>query len=329
MVCCYPIMKAIVISHPGGPEVLQLQEYPKPQPGPLEVLIAVQAAGLNRSDVLQRKGGYAIPDDAPATIPGIEVAGIIEQCGAEVTQWKQGDKVCALVVGGGYAEYIAVKEGQCLPVPEGFSFADAAGLPETTFTVWSNIFQRGGLQPGENLLVHGGSSGIGITAIQIAKAMGANVFVTVGSTVKGETCLELGATQYVNYKTQDFEQELAKKGIDVILDMVGGEYLTKNINILRPEGRLVYINASAAKPELDIIKIMQKRISITGSMLRSRDYAFKKALAEEVFKNVWPMITSGKYKSVIYKTFPFAEAADAHRLMESSEHIGKIILVMN
>lgn len=320
-------MKAIIITQPGGPEVLQSQEYPKPEPKPLEVLIAIQAAGLNRSDVLQRKGGYSIPEDAPAGIPGIEVSGVIEKCGAEVTQWKVGDKVCALVVGGGYADYVAVKEGQCLPIPEGLSFADAAGLPETILTVWSNVFQRGRLRAGENLLVHGGSSGIGITAIQLAKAMGANVFVTVGSDEKGKACLELGAEKYVNYKTQDFEKEFEAIGMDVILDMVGGQYLTGNINILRPEGRLVYINAAADQPKLDIFKIMQKRISITGSMLRSRDYAFKKALTAEVLQQVWPLIISGQYQSVIYKTFPFSAAADAHRLMESSEHIGKIILV--
>ena len=321
-------MKAVVISQPGGPEVLQWQDYPTPQPGDEEVLIEVKAAGLNRADVSQRKGNYPPPPGAPAAIPGLEVAGIVAACGSGVTQWKLGDPVCALLAGGGYAEYIAVKEGQCLPVPEGWSFAEAASFPETVCTVWSNVFQRGSLQSGESLLVHGGSSGIGITAIQIAKAKGAKVFVTVGSEEKGKACLQLGADRYINYKAQDFEEELSNEGVDVILDMVGGAYLPKNINILRPEGRLVYINSmDKGNAELSIFKVMQKRLTITGSTLRSREYAFKKALIADVYKNVYPLITAGKYKPVIYKTFPFEQAPGAHRLMESSEHIGKIILV--
>jgi NADPH2:quinone reductase len=320
-------MKAVVISQPGGPEVLQWQDYPTPQPEIEEVLIEVKAAGLNRADVSQRKGNYPPPPGASAIL-GLEVSGIVTECGAGVTQWKQGDPVCALLAGGGYAEYVAVKEGQCLPVPEGWSFAQAASLPETVCTVWSNVFQRGRLQSGESLLVHGGSSGIGITAIQLAKAKGAKVFVTVGSEEKGKACLQLGADKYINYKTQDFEKELSEDGIDVILDMVGGAYLPKNINILRPEGRLVYINAmDRGSAELNIFKVMQKRLSITGSTLRSREYAFKKALITDVYKNVYPLIAAGKYKPVIYKTFPFEEVTNAHRLMESSEHIGKIILI--
>jgi len=321
-------MKAIVISQPGGPEVLKFQDRPMPEPGSDEVLIAVKAAGINRADVLQRKGHYPPPAGVPADIPGLEVAGVVVQCGTDVSQWKEGDAVCALLAGGGYAEYVNVKQGQCLPVPAGFSFAEAAGLPETVFTVWSNVFQRGNLQPGENLLVHGGSSGIGITAIQLAKAFGGNVFVTVGTDEKGKACLELGADQFINYKTQDFEEELAAKGMDVILDMIGGQYFEKNIQVLRPEGRLVYISTMKGnRGELNIMQIMQKRISITGSTLRSREYSYKQALAKEILQKVWPVLVSGKYKAVISETFSFPEAPEAHRLMESSRHIGKIILL--
>jgi NADPH2:quinone reductase len=321
-------MKAVVITNPGGPEVLQWQDYPTPKPGMEEVLIAVKAAGLNRADVSQRKGNYPPPAGAPATIPGLEVAGTVVECGENVTQWKPGDQVCALLAGGGYATNVAVKEGQCLPVPEGWSFAEAACLPETVCTVWHNVFQRGRLQPGENFLVHGGSSGIGITAIQIAKAKGAKVFVTVGSEDKGKACLELGADKYINYKTHDFEKLLSGEGVDVILDMVGGTYLPKNINILHPEGRLVYINSmDRSNAELNIFKVMQKRLTITGSTLRSREYPFKKALIGDVYENVYPLIRAGEFKPVIYKTFPFEQASEAHQLMESSEHIGKIILV--
>ena len=321
-------MKAVVITNPGGPEVLQWQDSPTPKPRTEEVLIEVKAAGLNRADVSQRKGNYPPPPGASATIPGLEVAGIVVECGDNVTEWKKGDQVCALLAGGGYAEYVAVPEGQCLPVPEGWSYAEAATIPETVCTVWHNVFRRGRLQQGETLLVHGGSSGIGITAIQIAKATGAKVFVTVGSDEKGKACLQLGADKYINYKTQDFEKELSSDGVDVILDMIGGAYLPKNINLLHPEGRLVYINSmDRSKAELNIGAVMQKRLTITGSTLRSREYGFKKALIAAVYQHVYPLITAGKYKPVIYKTFPFQDAAKAHRLMESSEHIGKIVLV--
>jgi NADPH2:quinone reductase len=321
-------MKAIVITHPGGPEVLKLQDYPDPEIGADEVLIEVKASGLNRSDVFQRKGNYPAPPGVSADIPGLELAGIVVKCGISVTMWKPGDKVCALVAGGGYAEYASVKEGQCLPIPQGFSFAEAASLPETIYTVWSNVFQRGKLIAGENLLVHGGNSGIGITAIQLGKAFGAKVFVTVGSEEKGKACLELGAEAYVNYKTQDFEEVLANKGIDVVLDMIGGEYLKKNLTVLRPEGRLVYINAvDGNKVQLNISQVMMKRLTITGSTLRSRDYQFKKELTADIKKKVWPLMDSGKFKPVIFKTFPLAEAAEAHRLLESGTHTGKIILI--
>jgi NADPH:quinone reductase len=321
-------MKAVIITKPGEAEVLQLADYPDPKPGEDEVLIKVKAAGLNRADVAQRQGNYPPPPGAPVDVPGMEVSGVVTECGSAVTMWKPGDEVCALIAGGGYAEYVAVKEGQCLPVPKGISLFDAAGLPETIFTVWSNVFQRGSLQPGENLLVHGGSSGIGITAIQLAHAFGSRVFVTVGSEEKGKACLELGANKYINYKTQDFEQELKSEGVDVILDMIGGAYFAKNINILKPDGRLVYINFMKGKmAELDLSKLMQKRLMVTGSTLRGREYSYKKTLAEEILQKVWPLLESGEFKPITYKTFSFAEAAEAHTLMESSDHIGKIILV--
>lgn len=321
-------MKAIVITKPGGPEVLKLQDYPTPEISGDEVLIEVKAAGLNRSDVFQREGNYPAPEGASAEIPGLEVAGTIVKCGSDVVDFTVGDRVCALLAGGGYAEYVAVREGQCLPVPVDLSFAEAASLPETVFTVWSNVFQRGNLQLGETLLLHGGNSGIGITGIQIAHALGSKVIVTVGSDEKGQKCLELGADSYINYKTQNFETELQNKGVDVILDMIGGDYLAKNINILKPEGRLVHINAvRGSHVDLDIWKVMTKRLTVTGSTLRSREYEFKKQLAKEIQKNVWPLIESKKFRPVIFKTFPFSEAAEAHRLLEDGSHTGKIILV--
>lgn len=321
-------MKAVVITHFGSAEVLQEREYPRPKIEGDQVLIAVKAAGLNRSDVFQRQGNYAAPAGVPADIPGLEVSGIIAECGPEVKDFQIGDEVCALLAGGGYAEYVAVREGQCLPIPSGLNFAEAASLPETIYTVWSNVFQRGMLKPGERLLVHGGSSGIGITAIQLAHALGSSVVVTVGANEKGENCIELGADLYINYKKQDFELELQEEGVDVILDMVGGAYLSKNINILRPEGRLVHINAiDVSSVGLDIWKVMIKRLTITGSTLRSRDYAFKKHLSAEVKRYVWPLIEAKKFKPVIFQTFAFSEAAAAHRLLEQNKHTGKIVLV--
>lgn len=321
-------MKAIVITEFGGPDVLKLQERTVPEISGDEVLIEVKAAGVNRPDVFQREGGYPAPAGVAAEIPGLEVSGIIVKCGPDAVEFKVGDRVCALLAGGGYAEYAAVREGQCLPVPEGLSFAEAASLPETVFTVWSNVFKRGKLAPGETFLLHGGNSGIGITGIQIAHALGSKVIVTVGSDDKGQKCLELGADSYINYKTQNFETELQNEGVDVILDMIGGNYLSKNINILNPDGRLVHINAvDGNRVDLDIRKVMTKRLTITGSTLRSREYAFKRQVAKEIQMNVWPLIESGKFKPVIYKTFPLAQAAEAHRLLEDGSHTGKIILV--
>ena len=236
-------MKAIIITEPGRPEVLQLKEIPAPVCRENEVLIRIKASGVNRPDVAQRQGKYPAPSDAPPDIPGLEVAGIIEDLGECVSRWKKGDKVCALLAGGGYAEFVNVNEGQCLPVPEGLNFTEAASLPETVFTVWHNVFQRGKLKGGENFLVHGGSSGIGITAIQLAKAFGATVFTTAGSQEKCNKCVELGAEKCINYKNEDFEKQLAEKGMDVILDMIGGDYVAKDIRLLRPEGRMIFINA--------------------------------------------------------------------------------------
>ena len=321
-------MEAIVITKYGAPEVLQLREYPTPEVKGDEVLIAVKAAGLNRSDIFQREGGYPAPSGAPSDILGLEVAGVIVQCGPDVADFRTGDQVCALLAGGGYAEYVSVREGQCLPIPANLTFAEAASLPETVYTVWSNVFQRTALQPGESLLIHGGNSGIGITGIQLAHALGSRVTVTVGTEEKGQKCLELGADAYINYKTQDFEKELQEEGVDVILDIIGGNYLQKNVNILNPEGRLVHINAvDGSKTNLDISKVMMKRLTITGSTLRSRAYDFKKQLTAEVKKHVWPLIESGQFKPVVFQTFPFSEAAEAHRLLEKSTHTGKIILV--
>ncbi len=321
-------MKAIVITKPGGPEVLQLKDYATPVPGVEEVLIQVKASGLNRADVFQRKGNYPAPAGVPADIPGMEVAGIVTACGPNVAMWKAGDKVCALLAGGGYAELVTVKEGQCLRVPKGFSFAEAASLPETVFTVWDNVFERGALQPDETLLIHGGNSGIGITGIQMARALLSKVIVTVGTDEKEKTCLELGANQAINYKKQDFEKVLQQEGVDVILDMVGGDYLSKNLNILNPDGRLVHINSvKGDQVSFSIHQVMNKRLTITGSTLRNREYSFKKKLAQSVRQHVWPLIEEGKIKPVIYKIFPFAEAAAAHRLLEESEHTGKMVLI--
>ncbi|HWV75333.1 MAG TPA: NAD(P)H-quinone oxidoreductase [Pseudosphingobacterium sp.] len=320
-------MKAVIITSFGAPEVLQIQERAIPVVLKDEVLVRVKAAGVNRPDVFQREGNYPAPKGAPADIPGLEIAGIVETVGEGVTQWHIGDKVCALVSGGGYAEYVAIPSGHCLPIPSNLNFIEAASLPETVFTVWSNVFQRGNLKSQENLLVHGGTSGIGITAIQLAKAFGANVFTTAGTEEKCKACLDLGADLCINYKESDFEKALSNYNIDIILDMVGGDYFEKNMNILAAEGRLVYINAMQGNTvKLNIMKMMQKRISITGSTLRARDKAFKTMLTKSVFEHVWPIILNGQFKPIIYKVFPIEQAAQAHYLMESSTHIGKIVL---
>ncbi len=324
-------MKAVIITHAGGPEVLQLAERPQPGFAPDEVLVKVAAAGVNRPDVAQRKGNYPPPAGAPTEIPGLEIAGIITKVGAEVTRWKAGDKVCALVWGGGYAEYCNVPEGQCLPIPDRFTFIEAASLPETFFTVWSNVFGRGRLKQGESLLVHGGSSGIGVAAIQMARALGSTVYVTAGTDEKCRFCESLGATKAINYKTENFADRIKEltngHGVDVILDMIGGDYTTGNLHSLADEGRLVMINMMKGKDVgIDLSLVMRKRLTITGSMLRSREVAFKSAVARSLEKNIWPLMATGQIKAIVHEIFPADKAADAHRLMESSVHTGKIVL---
>jgi len=326
-------MKAVVITKPGAPDVLEIQERPVPEINSDEVLIRVYAAGVNRPDVFQRKGNYPAPPGAPQDIPGLEIAGVIEKTGSNVSAWKEGDQVCALLAGGGYAEFVKVNAMHCLTVPAGFSFAEAASLPETVFTVWHNVFQRGNLQKGENFLVHGGSSGIGITAIQLAKAFGAKVFTTAGSDEKCKACKELGADRSINYKNEDFESALKDSGVDVILDMVGGDYIPKNIRLLSTDGRLVFINmmngstVKSLEDPLDFSLVMRNRLTITGSTLRNRDSGFKAALTKEIRENVWPVMESGQFKPVISAQFPLSEAYKAHELMEDGSHIGKIVLV--
>jgi NADPH2:quinone reductase len=324
-------MKAIVITQPGAPDVLQLTDRPQPVPQPNEVLIKVAAAGINRPDVAQRKGIYPPPPDAPQDIPGLEIAGTIVAVGDAVTQWQIGDTVCALVSGGGYAEYCTAPEGQCLPVPDDVSMLEAASLPETYFTVWSNVFDRAHLQPGETLLVHGGSSGIGVAAIQMATAWGCTLYVTAGSDEKCRFCEEVGATKAINYNNANFADEIkqltAGKGVDVILDMIGGDYTPANLQSLTEDGRLVMINTMKGKDaEIDLSLVMRKRLTITGSTLRSRGTAFKSAIAMALRQHIWPMLENGTIKPVIHQVFPAQDAVQAHELMESSLHMGKIVL---
>lgn len=318
-------MKAIIITRPGDGSVLALQERAIPQPESRQVLIRVRAAGVNRSDIHQRTGSYGT--DPTDQIPGLEVAGVVERCGPNASRWKISDPVCALISGGGYAEYVAVDERHCLPVPATLTFVEAASLPETVLTVWSTVFQWGRLSAGENFLIHGGSSGIGVTAIQLANAFGSNAYATAGTDEKCDFCEQLGAVRCVNYKKEDFEQALSGVPIDVILDMVGGDYTQKNLNLLATDGRLMFINAmQGANSQIHIPILMQKRITIGGSMLKPRDPDFKARLTAEVEKQVWPLVDAGQLKPVVYRTFPLAEAANAQELMESSDHIGKIIL---
>jgi NADPH2:quinone reductase len=326
-------MRAVEISKPGGPEVLKPVERPQPTPKPTEILIKVAAAGVNRPDVLQRSGNYAVPPDA-SDLPGLEVAGEVSALGSSVKTWKLGDKVCALVHGGGYAEYCVAPEVQALPIPRGLSPVEAASLPETFFTVWGNVFDRGHLAAGETLLVQGGTSGIGVSAIQMAAAMGNRVFATAGSDDKVAACVRLGAEKAFNYKTQDFEKEIqavtAGKGVNVILDMVGGDYVPKELKCLAEDGRLVFIAfLRGMKTEMDISLVMRKRLTITGSTLRPRPVEFKGKLARALREKIWPLIEAGKIKPEIYKTFPLAQASEAHRLMETSQHIGKIVLTVS
>ncbi|KQX95479.1 NAD(P)H-quinone oxidoreductase [Massilia sp. Root133] len=323
-------MRAIEIVQPGGPEVLQPCERPMPELKPGEILIRVHAAGVNRPDVFQRLGQYPVPPGA-SDLPGLEVAGEIVDGDLSGSGFEKGDLVCALVQGGGYAEYCAAPLAQCLPVPQGLSALEAAALPETFFTVWSNVFQRGALGEGETLLVQGGSSGIGTTAIQLAKALGHRVFATAGSADKCRACEDLGAERAINYKTEDFapivKELTGGKGVDVVLDMVGGDYVAREVSCLADDGRIVIIALlGGAKANVDLGQVLRRRLTITGSTLRPRPVAFKARIARELRERVWPLLAAGQIKPVIYKTFPLEEAAAAHTLMESSAHVGKIML---
>ena len=326
-------MTAIEITEPGGPEMLRPKTRSLPAIGPDEVLIKVAAAGVNRPDILQRKGGYP-PPPGVSDIPGLEIAGTVAAIGEKsLAQWHLGEAVCALVAGGGYAEYCAAPAGQCLPIPAGLTAEQAASLPETFFTVWSNLFDRAGLTRGETVLVHGGSSGIGVAAIQLAKAFGARVIVTAGSDEKCAACLTLGASRAINYRSEDFVAEAKAitdgRGVDVVLDMVGGDYIARNIEVLRPDGRLVFIALQkGVKAEINFLPIMTKRLTVTGSTLRPRDSAFKSAIARNLRSQVWPLIAAGTIRPVVHATFSLAEAAEAHRLMEEDRHIGKIVLTV-
>lgn len=324
-------MIAIEIAAPGGPETLRPTTRPMPSPGAGEVLIAVAAAGVNRPDIMQRKGQYPPPQGA-SDIPGLEIAGKIVALGLGVHHLRIGDEVCALVTGGGYATYCAAPEPQCLPVPRSFSMVEAAALPETFFTVWHNVFERGKLHAGESILIHGGSSGIGTVAIQLARAFGAGaIFATAGSRDKCHACEKLGATRAIDYKHEDFVQVVkdatANRGVDVVLDMVGGDYIHKNVSCLAVEGRHVSIATQrGVVAEVNFGPIMGKRLTLTGSGLRPRSIADKGKMAEALRREVWPLLEAGKVKPVIYRTFPLQEASEAHRLLESSEHIGKVVL---
>jgi NADPH2:quinone reductase len=316
-------MRAVEITKPGGPEVLKPTERPVPVPKPNEILVKVAAAGVNRPDVLQRTGHYPVPPDA-SDLPGLEIAG--EVVGT-------GEKVCALTHGGGYAEYCAVPKVQALPVPRGLTLVQAASLPETFFTVWANVYDRAKLAPGESLLVQGGTSGIGVSAIQMAAATGNRVFATAGSDEKCAACVRLGASAAFNYKTQDFEKEILRvtdgKGVNVILDMVGGDYVPRELKCLADDGRLVFIAyLRGPKTELNIDTVMRRRLTISGSTLRPRPVEFKGQIARSLREKIWPLIEAGRIKPEIYKTFPLEQAAEAHRLMETSQHIGKIVLTV-
>jgi putative PIG3 family NAD(P)H quinone oxidoreductase len=325
-------MTVIEVKVPGGPEMLVPGTRPVPKPGPNEVLIKVAAAAINRPDVLQRQGKYPPPPGAPDTL-GLDVAGTVAAAAPDVTWPKPGEAVCALVAGGGYAEYAVAPAPQCLPVPKGLTMVEAAALPETFFTVWTNVVDRARLQPGESFLVHGGASGIGTTAIQLAHALGSRVLATAGTPEKCAACEKLGAARAINYRTEDFvavaKEATGGRGVDVILDMVGGDYTARNLQALADDGRLVQIAfLRGAKVELDLNAVMRRRLTITGSTLRPRPVAFKGAIAAALRAKVWPLLEAGRIRPVIHATFPLARAADAHRVMDADAHIGKIVLTL-
>jgi NADPH:quinone reductase len=322
-------MTAISISKPGGPEVLVPEQIDRPSPGREQILVRVVAAGVNRPDVMQRMGGYPPPPGAPLT-PGLEIAGEVVELGEGCTRYKVGDHVCALVPGGGYAEFCVAAEANALPVPSGMTMIEAAGVPETYFTVWTNVFQRGALKAGETLLLHGGTSGIGSTTIQLAKHFGAKVIATAGSDDKCGACLRLGADHAINYRTSDFVAEMKRLNLeaDVILDMVGGDYVARNLKVAAMHGRIVQIAfQNGSKIEADFLPIMLKRLTYTGSTLRPRTVAEKAEIARELEAKVWPVLAAGKCRPVVHATFPLREAAKAHVMLEDGAHVGKIILL--
>ena len=327
-------MIAIEIGAPGGPDVLRAVERPDPVPGPGEVLIRVAAAGVNRPDVMQRRGAYPPPPGA-SDIPGLEVAGTVDACGRGVARWRVGDRVCALVAGGGYATACVAPAAQCLPVPAALDVVEAATLPETFFTVWTNVFERGALRAGESMLVHGGTSGIGTTAIQLAAARGARVFATAGSDHKLRACEQLGAERAINYRTDDFVAAVREltggQGVNLILDIVGGSYVPRNLAALAMDGRLVQIGFMEGEPVagVDFRRVLGRRLTITGSTLRPRSVDEKGAIAAALRREVWPLIEHGAIRPVVFRSFPLREAGRAHRLMESNEHIGKIVLTVD
>ncbi|TPW27614.1 NAD(P)H-quinone oxidoreductase [Pararhizobium mangrovi] len=323
-------MRAVSIREPGGPEVLRLGERERPEPGEGELLVRVRAAGVNRPDVFQRQGRYDPPEGA-SDVPGLEIAGEVAAIGPGASEFREGDAVCALLPGGGYAEYCVVHASNALPVPEGFSFIHAAALPETFFTVWHNVFQRGGLKRGETFLVHGGSSGIGTTAIQLASAFGASVFATAGTKAKCDACRELGAFRAIDYREEDFveivRQATDGAGVDVILDMVGGDYIARNYEAAAFDGRIVQIAfLKGAKPEVNFAPLMAKRLTHTGSTLRARSVEFKAGIAAELRRQVWPLLEAGRVKPIMDTVYPLARVEDAHRRIDEGEHIGKIVL---
>jgi NADPH2:quinone reductase len=327
-------MRQVGVETPGGPENMRIETAERPRPRNGEVLIEVAAAGVNRPDIQQRRGLYPPPPDASPVL-GLEVAGVVVEAGAGVARLHPGDRVCALVNGGGYATFCVAPEGQCLPWPAGFDAVRAAALPETYFTVWANLFDKGHLAKGESVLIHGGSSGIGTTAIQLARAFGARVFATAGSDEKCAACVKLGAEAAINYKTGDFVEQVraltGKRGVDVVLDMVGGPYLARNISLLARDGRLVVVavQGGTKDPNFDLVPVMVRRLTITGSTMRPRTAAEKAAIARSLLDRVWPLLEAGTCAPVIHGVFPLEQVADAHRLMESSSHIGKIVLTLD
>ncbi|MCO6461830.1 MAG: NAD(P)H-quinone oxidoreductase [Saprospiraceae bacterium] len=322
-------MRAITFNSPGDASVLHLEERVIPSPGSHEVLIRVIAAGVNRPDIFQRKGRYPAPSGIVQDIPGLEVSGVIESTGVSVSRWQSGQEVCALVAGGGYAEYVTAHEGCCLPVPKGISTRDAAALPEALFTVWHNVFQRGGLKAGQNIFIYGGSGGIGSMAIQLSRLSGAIPFTMTGSVEKAAFCSSLGVEKVCNSNHVKLIEDPGENSMDVILDCLGGDYIESNLTILKPDGRLVFINAmDGRRPELDIMKVMQKRLFITGSTLRSRSYEFKSTLAKDILDHAYPLLEDSRFKNMVHHVFPLEEASEAHRLMESRDFFGKIILKM-